>query len=128
MKLTHFGLLIWVCGFAQCTSKSDTSMEVRESPILEISCSASAVTSDNVPITVTFQGSNGCAKPYEIKAEKVGQTILLRAYASYPNGPVACTEALTELTLEYSFFADLPGDYFFQDANNTSIGDTLKVY
>ena len=120
--------LIGLLVMASCTTNTDTSPEINETSITTITAPESAIVNDNVDIVVDFYGPNGCAEAYNIKAEKVGQTITLRAYYSIPNTEIACTQALVPLQLNYSFFADLPGPYFFLSSMNNAISDTLVIY
>ena len=111
-----------------CTTNTDTSPEINETSITAITAPKNAIVNDKVDIVIDFYGPNGCAEAYNIKADKVGQTITLRAYYSIPNTEMACTQALVPLQLSYSFFADLPGPYFFISSMDNTISDTLIIY
>ncbi len=111
-----------------CTTNTETSPEVFESEITAITTPVNALVNQNVEIVIDFYGPNGCAEAYNIKAEKVGQTITLKAFYSIPNTELACTQALVPLQLNYTFFADLPGPYFFISDLNYTISDTLMIY
>lgn len=111
--------------FVSCQSSS--SKQVVESNIVSIKAPEKAIVGDNVEIEVTFHGGNGCSEAYDIKAEKVGQTIMLRAYYLQPTNQT-CTYILPEFKLNYTFFADLPGPYFFISAQDNQVADTLVVY
>jgi hypothetical protein len=123
MRYILFVITIFL--FNSC--KSPSAKNVVESNILSIVAPEKAIVGDNVEIEITFYGANGCSEPYNIKAEKVGQTITLRAYYLQPMDEV-CTEILPSYKLNYTFFADLPGPYFIQSALNNQIADTLVVY
>jgi hypothetical protein len=125
--LSVFGI-IGILATQSCTTNSDASPEINETNITSITTPENAIVNDNVDIVVDFFGPNGCAEAYNIKAEKVGQTITLRAYYSIPSTEMACTQALVPLQLKYSFFADLPGPYFFISNMDNTISDTLVVY
>ncbi len=129
MKFICFILLSvnLVC-FESCTNNSDSTIEVIESQIISISCPSTVNSGNNVEVKVQFTGENGCSKPHNIKAKKVGQLIQLQAFYSRPKNPEICTTELPIFTLSYTFFADLPGPYFFQSAGNSLIADTLTVY
>jgi len=111
--------------FISCQSSS--SKQVIESSIISINGPEKAIVGDNVEIEITFNGGNGCSEPYDIKAEKVGQTIMLRAYYLQPTNQ-NCTYILPLYKLKYTFFADLPGPYFFISAQDNQVADTLVVY
>ncbi len=111
-----------------CTTNTVSSPEVNETSITTITSPTSAIVNDNVEITVNFLGPNGCAEAYNIKAVKVGQTITLKAFYSLANPDAICTQALVPLQLNYSFFADLPGPYFFISSMDNTISDTLVIY
>lgn len=123
--MRYFILIIISISLGSCTSPS--TKQVLESPILSIVTPEKAIVGDNVEIEVTFNGANGCSEPYNIKAEKVGQTITLRAYY-LQSTEKNCTYILPQYKLNYTFFADLPGPYFIQSALNNQIADTLVVY
>tara|TARA_R110002050_G_scaffold204327_1_gene339618 strand:+ start:111030 stop:111374 length:345 start_codon:yes stop_codon:yes gene_type:complete len=110
-----------------CTTKKDANTQVLPAEITAITAPKTAVSDTDVKIKVDFWGPDGCSSAYNLKAEKVGQTITLTAYYKH-TVETACTMALVPLSLEYSFFADLPGPYFFISATNNSIADTLVVY
>ena len=78
-------------------------------------------------IQVNFTGPNGCTEPFSLEADKVGQTITLRAYYSEPVSS-GCTAVVLNHSLNYNFFADLPGPYFFVSEMNKGVTDTLTVY
>lgn len=122
-----FSILILTCIFLfGCKKNNTSSKEVLETIITSISSPENAIVGDNVKITVHFTGINGCAQPHSIEANKVGQTIQLRAFYSIEEEQI-CTQAVTNLALDYSFFADLPGPYFFIYSNDNSVADTLVV-
>lgn len=122
-----FKYLFIILPFIFLSCKSSSSKQVVESRIKSIKAPEKAIVGDNVEIEVTFYGSNGCSEAYDIKAEKVGQTIMLRAYYLQPINK-SCTDNLPEFKLKYTFFADLPGPYFFISSQNNQIADTLVVY
>ncbi len=115
--------LIFVTG---CKTNSDDDTEIQESYITKIEGPDKAIVGDNVEITVHFTGVSGCSNPYSIEANKVGQTIELRAFYSQSESET-CTANIPELNLNYTFFADLPGPYFFISHRDNSISDTLVV-
>ncbi len=125
MKLLFIAFLslILVTG---CKTSKDSNTEVLETNIISITSPENAIVGDNVKIKVHFVGINGCAQPYSIEADKVGQTIKIRAFYSLPEDGI-CTDALTDLSLDYTYFADLPGPYFFTSSSDNTISDTLVV-
>lgn len=110
-----------------CKSKDDSNIEVLESYIYEIESPANAVVGDNVEVKIHFTGPDGCAKPYSIEAVKVGQDITLKAYYYTDDENQFCTQSPVIMSLDYTFFADLPGPYFFTSEKNSTISDTLVV-
>ena len=109
-----------------CTRNEEDSFQVIESPIVSIVAPNQAIVGDNVSIQVRFTGNNGCYTPYSIEADKVGQTIVLRAFSKKTDNAV-CTQQVVNLSLNFSFFADLPGPYFFVSNTDDSLSDTLTV-
>lgn len=126
MRNSIFIILLGLLLITGCKTNADDDSEIRESYITKIDCPAKAIVGDNVEVTVHFTGGSGCSKPYSIEANKVGQTIELRAFYSEPESG-ACTANIPELILNYTFFADLPGPYFFVSRRDNSISDTLVV-
>ena len=126
MNNSFLVILLGLFFFTGCKSNSDENKEVHESYITKIVSPSEAIVGDNVEVAVHFTGSSGCSKPYSIEANKVGQTIELRAFYSEPESG-ACTANIPEFTLNYTFFADLPGPYFFVSRRDNSISDTLVV-
>ena len=120
-------ILIGLISFASCTSNKGESFEVLQSKIIQIKSPETAISDHEVKIKVKFSGINGCSEPYNLKADKVGQTITLRAFYKQPDTEI-CTEILPVFELDYNFFADLPGTYFFVSEMDPSIADTLIVY
>jgi hypothetical protein len=128
MKPTNLLLFESLLFTVACKTEDDATIEVHEATILKISVTETAIVDDDVTVRVSFYGPDGCAEPYNIKAEKVGQTVTLRSYYSKSTEDKACTSTLVELSLDYTFFADLPGPYFFISAQNNTVSDTLTVY
>jgi len=128
MRIIFVPILSMLLLIASCKTSKDSDFNVKEGEIISIISPKNTNSSEDVKIDVVFTGLNGCSQGYNIKAEKVGQTIVLRAYYSFPNDGRACTEILPTHKLTYTFFADLPGTYFFQSAQNNLIADTLVVY
>jgi hypothetical protein len=126
MKLFITLLLGVLVLFPSCKTKEDSNREVIESGIVLIDAPSKAIVGDNVKVTVHFTGHNGCTQPYSIEADKVGQTITLRAFYSLENDQI-CTANIQNFSLEYDFFADLPGPYFFISSFDNTISDTLVV-
>ncbi|MFT4753361.1 MAG: hypothetical protein ACI9GM_000729 [Salibacteraceae bacterium] len=126
MKNTLILIFIFVV-VASCSNKEDSEIQVLESDITAISSPKQAIVGDNVSVQVNFTGPNGCTEPYSIEANKVGQTITLRAFYSEPIASI-CTEQVLNHSLNYSFFADLPGAYFFISEMDNSVTDTLVVF
>ena len=122
-----FGIISIIL-IGSCTTNTETSPEIFEGEITAINAPKNAIVNQNVEIEIDFSGHNGCAQAYTIKAEKVGQTITLKALYSIPNTELACTQAFIPLQLNYTFFADLPGPYFFVSEMNPNIADTLVIY
>jgi len=116
-----------VLAFGSCTSNKDATFQVLEAEITSITVAESAISDTDVKVIVNFSGPDGCSSAYNIKADKVGQTITLKAYYKHEEGG-ACTASLIPLTLDYSFFADLPGPFFFISATDNSVADTVVVY
>ena len=127
MKKNSIFVLFVLLILASCTSNKGVDSEVLQSEITSISCPKTAISDKDVKVTVSFTGPSGCAEPFNIKANKVGQTVTLSAFYK-SNNSQPCTHATVNLELDYSFFADLPGTYFFISDMNSSIADTLIVY
>ena len=126
MRCSLYAILSGLIIFTGCKTNSDDGREIIESSIFKIESPEKAIVGDNVEITVQFTGASGCSIPYSIEANKVGQTIELRAYFSEPSSGT-CTANIPELNLKYTFFADLPGPYFFVSHRDNSASDTLVV-
>jgi hypothetical protein len=122
--LIFFSMVLVTIG---CKTKEDSKLEVIESPIFGIESPETAIVGDNVKIKVHFTGHNGCALPYSVEADKVGQNIVFKAYYSVSDNDQICTANIQEMDLDYTFFADLPGPYFFSSSMDVSITDTLVV-
>ncbi|MGB0806947.1 MAG: hypothetical protein ACPGRC_09670 [Salibacteraceae bacterium] len=108
-----------------CKTSVETNGLVQLSTIQSINCTEKTTVGNSIPVTVNFWGPDGCSTAYSIKAEKIGQTITLRAY--YLHQEEACTQATVNLTLDYVYYADLPGSYFFISEGDNNISDTLVV-
>lgn len=128
MKKLAFLFLLLLVLLDSCKTSGDSDFEVLEGDIISISSPENAISGDNVKIVVQFYGMNGCSKGFNIKADKVGQTVTLSAFYTQPVDSRVCTEILPAHKLTYTFFADFPGVYFFQSARDKTIGDTLTVY
>lgn len=111
-----------------CSNNNEEPTEIIEAEIATITVQESAITGENISVEVAFYGRDGCSTPYNITANKVGQTITLRAFYSYPTDERNCTEILPLHRLTYTYFADMGGVYFFSSQQNASIADTLRVY
>lgn len=127
MKKQLIYILAIAIFIASCTSNKGDSFEVLQSKISQITSPETAISDHDVKIKVKFPGMNGCSEAFNLKADKVGQTITLRAFYKQPDTE-ACTEILPIFELDYAFFADLPGTYFFVSEMDPSIADTLIVY
>lgn len=127
MKKPLFYILTFIFILTSCSTGTGDDFEILQSEITQITCPVSAISNNEVKIRVQFPGVNGCSEAYDIKANKVGQTITLSAYYKQPDLG-ECTEIYPSFELDYTFFADLPGTYFFVSEMNPNIADTLVVY
>ena len=98
-----------------------------EGTVIAINNPSSVVSGTTVEIEVSFYGMNGCSTPFDIKAEQVGQKIVLRGYYEQPTDGRICNESLPTHKLKYSFFTDIRGVYFFE-SNSATVSSTLTVY
>lgn len=125
---TFFPVILLLLLLDACKTSDDANFEVLEGDIISISSPDKAISGDNIQIEVQFHGVNGCSEGFNITAHTVGQTVTLSAYYKQPLEPQTCTEVLPAHKLNYTFFADFPGVYFFQSAQDIKIADTLTIY
>lgn len=121
--VVYIGALFFLLG---CETNEEANGNVYETPVLDISCVEKTIVGQSIKVKVDFMGPDGCSSAYQLKADKVGQTISLRAYYLKKEG--LCTMATVPLTLDYEFYPDLPGGYFFVSQSDNRISDTLTVY
>lgn len=127
MSKSVFLVLLTLFLISGCTSNKDSDKEAREASIISISGPSEVISGQTATIEVQFPGVNGCSEKFQLKTEQVGQYIYIRAYYLQPVEPVVCTEQLPIFKLNYRFYTDMGGTYFFVSEQNDTIKHTLIV-
>lgn len=121
-------MLTFLCFFAMdCTKEDDpTGYRISIGKIDNIESLSSISLGQTDTIVITFSGgTNGCAHPDHLETTIIGNTIVFKAYYSYPTDQRMCPLNIPIHHLKYYFKPPSVGTYTYKSFDTAAESSTV---
>jgi hypothetical protein len=107
--LLMFAFLFLLAGSMSCTKKSNNCSSLEKAPVLRVEGAGTVALNRELPLTVTFLGTSGCAGFGNFEETTSGNSIQIVVNARYEG--CVCTAIVSEISVVYRFRKAEPGTY-----------------